>query len=113
MRSWIIGALAACLMLGVAPAVPAQEARGTLQGRVSDSTGAVVPGATVEVANVATGVAISTTSNEEGNYRFPGIPPGVYRVQYELTGFGTVVREAIRVTLAARRAARPLRATPR
>jgi hypothetical protein len=100
MRSWIIGALVGCLMLGVAPAVPAQEARGTLQGRVSDSTGAVVPGATVEVANVATGVAISTTSNEEGNYRVPFLIPGTYRITVTLQGFSKFVSQNVDVHVA-------------
>ena len=41
----------------------------------------------------------TAVTNEEGNYRFPGIPPGTYRVTYELPGFAQVVREGIRVTL--------------
>lgn len=47
----------------------AQEARGTIQGRVVDASGGAVPGATVEVLNIATGVVTPTTTNEEGSYR--------------------------------------------
>ena len=56
MRSRIVAIVGACVMLALPSLVTGQEARGTLQGRVSDATGAVVPGATVEVANVETGV---------------------------------------------------------
>jgi hypothetical protein len=55
MRSWIVAIAVGCLLLAAGPA-RAQEARGTLQGRVSDQSGGVVPGATVEITNVATGV---------------------------------------------------------
>ena len=54
----------------------AQEARGTIQGRVLDASGGAVPGATVEVLNIATGVVTPTTSNEEGSYRVPFLIPG-------------------------------------
>ena len=55
MRSWIVAFSIGCLVAAALPA-EAQEARGTLQGRVSDQSGAVVPGATVEIVNVATGL---------------------------------------------------------
>jgi hypothetical protein len=41
----------------------------------------------------------TTVTGEDGTYRFPAVPPGEYRITYELNGFGTVVRDAIRVTL--------------
>jgi hypothetical protein len=72
---------------------------GTINGRVVDASDAVLPGVTVTISAPQMQGTQTAITNEEGNYRFPGIPPGVYRVQYELPGFGTVVREAIRVTL--------------
>jgi hypothetical protein len=55
MRSWISALVVACACLP-GPA-EAQEARGTLQGRVFDASGGAVPGATIEVTNADTGVA--------------------------------------------------------
>jgi len=48
-----------------------QEARGTILGRVTDSTGAVIPAVSVRITNVATGVTISLESNDQGNYLAP------------------------------------------
>src|SRR5919109_1952433 len=72
---------------------------GTINGRVVDASDAVLPGVTVTISAPQMQGTQTTVTNEEGNYRFPGIPPGTYRVQYELPGFATVVREGIRVTL--------------
>src|SRR6187431_1914267 len=99
MRRFIaaIAAAAGCLLVPPTLLTPlttplhAQEARGTIQGRVSDESGAVVPGAAVEVANTATGLATSTTSNDEGNYRVPFLIPGTYRVTVTLDGFSKFV----------------------
>lgn len=78
-----------------------QEARGTIQGRVTDSSGAAVPGALVEVLNVETGVVTPTTSNEEGSYRVAFLNPGTYRVNVTLDGFAPFKSEDIRVHVAA------------
>ena len=48
----------------ISSSATAQEARGTIQGRVVDASGAAIPGATVEVLNIATGVVTPTTTNE-------------------------------------------------
>lgn len=77
-----------CMLLSLGAEGRAQEARGTIQGRVSDESGGVIPGARVAVTNVATGVETPTTSNEEGNYRVPFLIPGTYRVDVVLDGFG-------------------------
>jgi hypothetical protein len=70
----------------------AQEFRGTVTGRVTDTSGAVTPGATVTVTNVATGVAATATTNETGSYTVPYLTPGNYTVTVELMGFRKVVR---------------------
>ena len=95
MRSRIVAIVGACVMLALPALVSGQEARGTLQGRVSDASGGVVPGATVEISNVNTGVTTPTTSNEEGNYRVPFLNPGTYRVTVTLTGFSKYVSSNI------------------
>src|SRR5436309_13628641 len=70
---------------------------GSLNGTVADNTGALLPGVTVTISGPALqGTQISIT-NEKGQYRFPLLPPGDYNLMYELSGFGKVVREGIRV----------------
>ena len=67
------------------PAV-AQEQRGSIEGVVKDTSGAVLPGVTVEAKSSGSGV-LSTTSDGAGNYRFPSLLPGVYEVSANLSGF--------------------------
>ena len=88
--------LCAIAALGLAPAAAAaQDPRGTIQGRVVDASGAAIPGATVDVLNIATGVVIPTTTNDQGSYRAAFLNPGNYRVTVSLTGFGKFVSDNI------------------
>ena len=64
----------------------AQEQRGSIEGIVRDASGAVLPGATVD-ASSNTGPATSTVTDAVGQYRFPALPPGNYRVTVNLQGF--------------------------
>jgi hypothetical protein len=66
---------------------------GTITGEVKDSTGGVVPGATVTVVNKATNATRTTTSNEVGLFDFPALQPGAYTVKSELSGFKTSTRD--------------------
>lgn len=81
----LIGAL-------VAP-VWAQDQRGSIEGVVRDSSGAVLPGATVEAT--ANGRVSATTSDAVGVFRFPSLAPGNYRVSANLQGF--VAKEVVEV----------------
>src|SRR3954469_16096509 len=78
----------AALMVALFFALPAaaQEQRGSIEGVVRDSSGAVLPGVTVE-ARTNTGVVLTSTTDSEGTYRFPSIAPGTYEVSATLTGF--------------------------
>ncbi len=64
----------------------AQSGAGSIQGTVADSSGAVVPGASVHVVNQATGVAASTTSNGVGFYQVPDLFTGTYTVTISAPG---------------------------
>src|SRR2546422_1031143 len=64
-----------------------QGERATVTGSVSDSTQAVIPGATVAIRNIATNVVLRTTTNGAGLYYLPALPPGQYQVTAEKTGF--------------------------
>src|SRR5208282_2390283 len=91
----------ALLLLVVAAAELAwsQESRGTILGRITDASGSVVPGANVQVANKATGVTVPGSSNEDGNYFFPYLIPGVYQITVEKAGFKRSVRDGIQVNI--------------
>src|SRR5439155_4925973 len=70
-----------------APPVAAQEQRGSIDGIVKDASGAVLPGATVEAKNTATGATLPTTSDASGRFRFASVQTGVYQVTASLAGF--------------------------
>ena len=63
-----------------------------VKGLVTDQTGAVLPGASVTVTNVETGLVRSATTDRSGFYRTPPAPAGVYTVTVELTGFRPQIR---------------------
>ena len=72
---------------------------GTIQGRVADAQGAVLPGVSVTASSPALIQPQTTVTSETGNYRFPAVPPGTYSVTFELAGFNTLKRDAISITL--------------
>jgi hypothetical protein len=75
----------------------AQDFRGAITGRITDKSGAVLPGVTVNATNVATNVASTTTTGGEGDYSILYLTPGAYTVTAELSGFKKVVRERVEV----------------
>jgi hypothetical protein len=72
---------------------------GTIQGRVSDAQGVVLPGVRVTAISPSAMGSQTTATTDTGNYRFPGLPPGTYSVAYELAGYTLVKREAIQISL--------------
>lgn len=73
----------------------AQNVDGTIVGTVHDSTGAVIPRATVVITDVTTGVAHTVTSDEQGNYSAPDLPPGTYDVKASDAGFGSEMHSGV------------------
>src|SRR5262245_10827842 len=72
---------------------------GTINGRISDSSGAVLPGAGITISSPQLlGGQRTLVSDEQGNYRAGLLPPGTYSVKYELPGFKILVREGIQVS---------------
>src|ERR1700747_3150307 len=71
----------------------AQVDRGAIVGRVVDASGAVVPRAAVTVTNKATGVVVTTTTNDTGEYQVLALIPGTYSVRVSSQGFDSVVRD--------------------
>lgn len=86
-------ALAVAVLLPAA--VSAQMTRGSVAGTVRDSSGAVVPGVTVTVTNVATNASQTVVSDAEGFYRAPALESGTYTVMTELSGFRRVEQRAV------------------
>lgn len=68
----------------------AQTTGATLSGEVTDPSGASVPGVTVTVTNVDTGISTKTTTNQSGAYTFPSLPAGNYRILAEMATFRTI-----------------------
>ena len=90
-RQFVIGLLWFCccsLML-------AQTDVAGLSGRITDASGAVVAGAQVTVADVATGVKNTVKTNESGTYSFSALHPGNYKLTAQAQGFQTTVRAGI------------------
>jgi len=75
----------------------AQAVKGSLVGNIVDSGGLPMPGATVTITEVNTGISYHTTTNESGNYVFSNLKDGTYRVVSELSGFKKTVREGVEV----------------
>lgn len=76
-----------------------QAVSGTLLGTITDTTGGLVPSAKVTITETNTGVSRSTATNDSGNYTFPDLPPGVYRVAVEQTGFKRAERSDVNVNV--------------
>lgn len=77
-----------------------QSVTQTVQGRVSDDTGAVIPGATLTLTNVDTGVLIETRTNATGNYNFTLVPVGNYRIGCKAENFKQGIANNVRVETA-------------
>ncbi len=101
----VVKAVAAALVVGLLfPAAGAAQGggastTGTIQGRVADSSGAMLPGVTVTATSPSMIGTQTQVTNENGAYRFPAVPPGAYELTFELTGFSTVKRGDVNVSL--------------
>lgn len=80
-----------------ASAISLAQFRAGVQGTVTDSTGAVVPGASVTLRNDATAAAHTATTDDKGYYNFSFLPPGDYTITAAKQGFSTTSRKNVRV----------------
>jgi hypothetical protein len=90
------------LFIAGIPAAYAQFDTATVVGTVRDNTGAVVPGATVTLANLDTGITVVRISDENGNVEFITVRVGRYRITAELQGFSVAFADNVQVTVGAR-----------
>jgi hypothetical protein len=89
-----IGTFVLMLLAAAAPAT-AQLTTATIVGAIVDETKSALPGATVTITNVETGLARTLYTNEHGRFEAPNLPVGTYEVTATLQGFGTAVRKGI------------------
>lgn len=78
--------------LAFPPNLSAQEAAASINGIITDSTGAVVEGAAITLTDVATGVSRTTVSNASGNYVFVDVNPAAYTMRVVKAGFNTIAQ---------------------
>jgi len=102
---FVLKTLATALVIGlILPCTSAAQgggasSTGTIQGRVSDSSSALLPGVTVTASSPSMIGMQTQVTNENGSFRFPAVPPGVYELTFELAGFRTVKRDGVEVSL--------------
>jgi hypothetical protein len=88
--------IALVALAAVAP-VLGQDARGRIQGLIADTTGGVLPGVSLTLANDATGVTATRESSDNGRYLFDRVDPGTYTLTANMPGFASLVQKNIRV----------------
>ena len=101
------GLCTSCLLLLLAlvagPTSLAAQTQSRLNGTVTDTSGAVIPGAPVTATNVETGVAQTAETNESGGFIFPYLTPGSYSLKVEYAGFKTYSQSGITIETGATR----------
>ena len=84
---WLFCLLATLVLAGSTQELHAQGVSGRILGGVEDTSGAAIARATVKATDVGTGIATTTASDANGQYRFDNLPPGAYRVEFNAVGF--------------------------
>ena len=90
---------AAFMLAALTAPAAAQRTTGEIIGKVTDDSGAVLPGVAITLRGAAVAGTPSTVTSETGVYRFPVLPPGTYEVEYTLAGFSSLKREGIPIAV--------------
>ena len=98
LRTW---AVLAVLLLAATPAFSQVIGAGNMDGRLVDATGAVLPGVAITLENIETGLTRSTVTESSGRFTFLSLPVGPYTLTAELSGFQTLQREGLVMTVGA------------
>ena len=98
LRTCARGALLGVLFLVTGPTCGLSPLPAPFLGTVTDSTGAVVPGAAITITNIATNTALSAKSNASGEFTFPVVSPGTYKASAARQGFATLNQNDIRLS---------------
>src|SRR5471032_3282784 len=97
----VVAVLAVCLLASTHAFAQGGGASttGSINGKVADSSGGVLPGVTVNATSPSSMGVQTSVTDTGGYYRFPALPPGSYTVTYELPGFNTLKRENIVISM--------------
>ena len=98
-RSTLFLTLFAAVFGCVAPLAFAQSVGASLNGQVTDSTGAAIPGATITATNLGTGLKVTATSSDQGSYRIAPLPPGAYSLSVQEAGFEAYLQQGITINV--------------
>ena len=93
----LMSGLFAFLLCALISARAQGNATGSIQGTVTDSSGAVVSGAKVIVTNTATNKIDTLTTRDDGGYNVFNLPVGIYNIKVDREGFNTEVRQGVQV----------------
>ena len=99
-RIWIsrwLAVLSLCLFCSTLAS--AQSTGGRILGRVADPTGAVLANVKVTLTHESTGTSSTTNTNDNGDYSFPQVSVGVYRMEFDLAGFKKNLQKSVNVDL--------------
>jgi hypothetical protein len=94
-----IAAFLVAFALSTHPTSAQQITTSSIQGQVTDATGASLPGVSVEARNVDTNMARTVITDTDGRYVVLQLPPGPYKVTFTLAGFATFVQENVTLTV--------------
>jgi Carboxypeptidase regulatory-like domain len=97
-KTCLLTLLCACV-LGTAVPVTAQGGAAMILGTVADAQGGVLPGVTLTLRNVESGLTRTTVTEENGTYRLPGLLPGKYDLTAELSGFANAEAKDLTITI--------------
>lgn len=92
-----VTAIAVAVSLGIAAPAFADGTTGYIQGNAVETSGAKISNATITIANSQTGLTRSVESDENGVFRFPLLPPGVYTITAEKNGYKTTIQDNVSV----------------
>ncbi len=99
----VVAVMAVCMVVMTASTALAQgggaSTTGSISGKVTDTSNAVLPGVTVNATSPSSMGVQSSVTDGGGNYRFPALPPGTYTLSFELPGFNTLKRENIQIAM--------------
>jgi len=90
-----LSVIAMAVIFAATATISFAQSNGSLSGTVTDTTGAVVQGATITVKNVATNAERTVVTNEDGRWTIPVLPVGTYSVSYAKEGFQKAINENI------------------
>ncbi len=90
------------LLLGSVASIAQVGNQASLEGTITDSTGAVVPGVAVKLNNTGTGAGFTTVTSDTGYFRFPVIPVGTYELNASRAGFAAYTQKGIDVAVGAK-----------